>query len=469
MAAEASERRRKQSVNPKGSLMALGIAAFLVLVLGGVVLRLFEWEKPTLVVDREVTVLGQKTKIGVTIGDGRTGLREFRAVVHQGAKEMVAVDRQLTRSHFFAKGVPSLAETIEINAQALGLHDGPAELLLSVRDLSWWQWSRGNQTVNRFPVDVDTKPPLLRVIDTPIGIKNGGSGVVVYGANKEIVEHGLTINGIFYPGFAVPNRKDVAYAAMIGLPYDTEAIKEAVISGSDRAGNQARLPVSLKLRPVKKRSDNITLSDDFLNTKIPEFAQYYPALTTMGDTVKQFLFVNNEVRKQNAAKIAEVCAHPDQEQHWQGAFQRMERSSPMAGFAQYRTYYYHDKPIDNQVHLGVDLASLQRAEMGAANNGKVVFADYLGIYGNMVILDHGLGLFSLYSHMSEIRAQVGTMVNTGDVLGLTGKTGMAGGDHLHFAMLINGIFVTPVEWWDEHWIKDNILLFLQGAKTGQSK
>lgn len=465
MAAEASERRMKQSPRKMGLLVLIAIVAVLVLGLGFVVLRLFEWQGPTLVVAPEVTVLGQKSKIAVSINDEGSGLREFRVIVHQGQKEFVALDRQLGRGNFLAKGVPALQETLEIDAVALGLRDGPAELLLSGRDLSWWQWSRGNQTVKRYPVEVDTKAPLLRVIDTPVGIKPGGSGIIVYGSSKELVEHGITIDGIFHPGYPLPTRKDGAYGAMIALPFDTEAVKETVISGRDRAGNQARLPFALKIRPGKKKSDTINLSDSFLDSKIPEFAQYYPEINKMGDKVKQFLFVNNEVRKQNAERIKEVCRHPDPERHWQGAFMRMDRSSPMAGFAQYRTYYYQEQAIDNQVHLGVDLASLQRAEVGAANNGRVAFAEYLGIYGNMVIIDHGQGVFSLYSHLSEIRTSVGAMVQTGDGLGLTGKTGMAGGDHLHFAMLINEVFVTPVEWWDEHWIKDNVLLFTQEGKA----
>ena len=138
----------------------------------------------------------------------------------------------------------------------------------------------------------------------------------------------------------------------------------------------------------------------------------------------------------------------------------MARSSRQAGFGDHRTYYYHNKEIDKQVHLGIDLASVRHAGVEAANTGVVVFADYLGIYGNTVILDHGEGIFTLYSHMSHIDVAVNDKVEKGARLGLTGSTGMAGGDHLHFSVLINGIFVNPVEWWDEQWLKLNILSYL---------
>ena len=130
--------------------------------------------------------------------------------------------------------------------------------------------------------------------------------------------------------------------------------------------------------------------------------------------------------------------------------------SSRAGYADHRTYFYNGKAVDQQVHLGMDIASTRRANVRAANTGEVIFADYLGIYGNMVLVDHGQGLFSLYSHLSQINVSVGDKVDQKTVLGLTGTTGMAGGDHLHFSMLVHGVFVTPKEWWDQHWIEVTI-------------
>jgi len=433
-----------------------------VVILGGgvfAVLRLFEWGQPTISLEGEVALLGQKTKVTAVISDHKSGLKEVRAVVRQGKKEVVVAERQLGRASFLSRGLPTLKETLEIDSKALGLVDGAAELLIVASDFSWWNWLRGNQALGVYPVVFDTKSPRLRMLGISNKVKPGGAGMIVYGTDEEIVKSGVTIDGIFHPGYPIPTRKDGAYGAMIAIPYNTEAIKASAISGQDRAGNLTTLPVAINFRPLPKKSDTITLSDNFLNTKIPEFAQYYPEMK--GSLVEQFLFVNNEVRRMNGERIKDICSQTDPERHWQGRFIRMERGAPMAGFAQYRTYFYQDKEVDNQVHLGVDLASLERAEVKAANNGKVVFADYLGIYGNMVMIDHGQGVFSLYSHLSEISVRVGDMVQTDALLGRTGTTGMAGGDHLHFAMLVNGVFVTPVEWWDEHWIKDNVLLFLQ--------
>jgi len=102
----------------------------------------------------------------------------------------------------------------------------------------------------------------------------------------------------------------------------------------------------------------------------------------------------------------------------------------------------------------------------AANNGKILFASNLGIYGNTVIIDHGLGLHTLYPHLSSIDVAVGQAVKKGQVVGRSGETGLAGGDHLHYGVLVDGIPVLPTEWWDAHWIEDNVDDKLAAARGG---
>jgi murein DD-endopeptidase MepM/ murein hydrolase activator NlpD len=112
--------------------------------------------------------------------------------------------------------------------------------------------------------------------------------------------------------------------------------------------------------------------------------------------------------------------------------------------------------VDEKFHLGVDLASVANSPVEASNHGRVIYADRLGIYGLTVVLDHGQGLSSLYGHLSRIDVTPGREVRKGEILGLTGQTGLAGGDHLHFSIMVNGIYVNPIEWWDNKWIEDNV-------------
>jgi murein DD-endopeptidase MepM/ murein hydrolase activator NlpD len=231
-------------------------------------------------------------------------------------------------------------------------------------------------------------------------------------------------------------------------------------------GNEAKQSFSLRLRPKRWRHDKMNLSEGFLSqvsAKFPEGQQ--------DDLLKTFLEVNRKKRQDNHDKVRQVCATSQPRPLWSGAFQRFQGKS-MARFGDRRTYIWQKRPVDEQVHQGEDLASLIQSPIPAANNGVVVLAAPLGIYGNTVIVDHGMGVFSMYSHLSKIDVKAGERVEKGKTLGLTGTTGLAGGDHLHFSVMIHGDFVNPVEWWDAHWLKDQVeKVWVQGptpkVATGQ--
>jgi murein DD-endopeptidase MepM/ murein hydrolase activator NlpD len=149
---------------------------------------------------------------------------------------------------------------------------------------------------------------------------------------------------------------------------------------------------------------------------------------------------------------------------WEGPFVQLGNSQVEASFADHRTYFYKGKEVDQQTHLGFDLAVTSRVPVVAANAGTVMNASWLGIYGNCVILDHGMGVQSLYGHLSSFDVKVGDTVTRGQPIGRSGMTGLAGGDHLHFTMLVGGRMVNPVEWWDAHWIADRVQRKLDEAR-----
>jgi murein DD-endopeptidase MepM/ murein hydrolase activator NlpD len=177
--------------------------------------------------------------------------------------------------------------------------------------------------------------------------------------------------------------------------------------------------------------------------------------------LNSYLSINRDLRRKNNARIAAMAATTSPEILWQGAFRQLSNSAVEAGFADQRTYIYDGKEVDNQVHLGFDLASTTQAPVSAANSGRVIFAGWLGIFGNCVVVDHGMGLQSLYAHLSSIGVSIGDDVEKNAQLGLSGQTGLAGGDHLHFTMLLGGNAVTPIDWWSQQWIDDRVLRKLQ--------
>ena len=441
----------------RGRAFSLVGGAFAVLLLAAAVLGWFllERESPAAAILGDVGHLGALKELTLTASDGKSGLRSIAVAVRQNNRQTPLFAREFPRQGFlFGAGPAAREESLKLDSREAGLVDGPAELLVTVRDFSWWNWLAGNLTEVVYPVVVDNRPPVISIVESPPYVKAGGAGVVVYTLNEPVARHGVMLGDLFHPGHPLPARGPGVHVAFFGLPFDMKSLAAVHVTAVDPAGNEGKASFAVHLQERRIVRDQITVSDGFLAAKLPEFAAYYPDLT--GSPVEQYLRINNEIRHANNRRIQEVCANSAPERLWDGRFGRMARSSPRAGFADHRSYLYDGKVIDEQVHLGVDLASVQHAEIEAANRGRVVFADYLGIYGNMVILDHGQGLFSLYSHLSSINVAVGDEVNMGAVLGRSGLSGMAGGDHLHFSMLVNGVFVDPIQWWDESWLAINI-------------
>jgi murein DD-endopeptidase MepM/ murein hydrolase activator NlpD len=455
-----------EKMTAKKSAKSMIISLFFLLLIGAAAIAFylyFEREKPQISFHGDISTIGLTKEVKFTVTDSRSGISLVEIVLFQGSKSAKVYGKEFSRKGFFEHNGPKqLKETVTLKSGALGFKDGAAELKVTVRDFSFWNLMAGNETVMTYPVTMDTHPPKISILHSTRYVRPGGSGMIVYKINDAVEKHGLTVNGHFNPGFPVAGEEDDRYIAYFGLNYDTEKIEKAVVSATDIGGNtgNAAFGMILKKKPLKK--DTINISDNFLNLKIPEFAQEYPQLT--GSLVEQFVYVNSKIREENFQSIVQATSTPSSKRLWHGKFGRMA-GSRMAGFAEHRTYYYSNAEIDQQVHLGVDLASTKRAEIKAANRGNVVFAEYLGIYGNTVILDHGQGIFSLYSHMSQIGVAAGELVDKGAVIGLSGKTGMAGGDHLHFSILINGIFVSPLEWWDVQWLQLNIEDILFGTKS----
>ncbi len=411
----------------------------------------FEREKPTLQILPDKKYLGQK--ITVIVEDRKSGVAEVKVeILQQGASTVLASEK-------LPKDTPRVEKTFALRPLPQGLKDGEAAIKVSAKDYSW-NW--GNPVSLQKNVVIDTIPPQVSVLGSQHYVNQGGTGMVTYQTNKEVPVSGVQVGDVFFPGYALGKGR---YLAFFAIPPAASSDLSTTATAEDYGGNQAKagFRVILKTKPFRK--DKIQLSDSFLNNIIPYFTGKNPELK--GTPLEIFLTLNRKQRELDHKEIRKLCGNTAAQPLWSGPFLRLPNAKPMASFAQDRTYVYNGQEVDQQFHLGVDLASLAQSPVPAANSGKVVFAGALGIYGNTVLLDHGCGLFSMYSHLSKIEAEANKEVKKGDSLGLTGQTGMAGGDHLHFAMLVQGVFVNPIEWWDEHWIKDNIELKLKSPDSPQ--
>ena len=422
------------------------VGILLVGFLGWGVMVFFEMEKPSLTLKEELHFLGPQKSIAFTVVDQKSGIRDVQVTLTQND-----VTHMLLSRAYPQKGVKEEAFHVETPLKGIALKEGEAVLSIALTDYSLLK----NTTRTNVHVQIDMSPPQVFPLNTANNVNPGGSGVTLYRSSEELAGSGVLVGEDFYTGFPITVSGKSCYLSVYALPLDAgrKTIRMAVMA-EDRAGNRtyAGLPVFIRIK--KFRSDRVTISQSFLDQKMPEFAQRYSQ--QQKTPIEIFLFVNGQLREENSKQITAICKDSAGKKLWEGPFLRMKNAAPMASFGDDRTYLYDGKTVTRSVHLGVDLASTERAPIEAANHGIVLFTGYLGIYGNTVIVDHGLGLTSLYAHLSEISVKKGQEVKKGDTLGLSGSTGFAGGDHLHFALLVGGKFVNPIEWWDPHWLKDNV-------------
>jgi murein DD-endopeptidase MepM/ murein hydrolase activator NlpD len=389
--------------------------------------------------------------IEISIADAESGLKSLAVTLSVGGKETsLAAER-------FATPVREKSVSVAL-AKVAGIKEGPATLRIVARDASLF---RGNETVIEKKLTLDLTPPDVQLIADDRYINFGGVGALVYTVSADTATSGVRIGEYFFPGFkgAIKDKPE-HFFALFAHPYDAQPNARAVLVATDKAGNRRELPLVYELKNVKYRKSTIALSDNFLQSKVVPLVQ--DVATRQAGPKEIFVAVNKRLRKENEDKITEVTRQASPKLLWQGAFVQLSNSKVEANFADQRTYTYNNEPIDTAYHLGYDLSVTKQYPVEAANSGAVAFVGNLGIYGNTVILDHGLGLFTLYSHLSSTDVKAGDVVKQKQILGRTGETGLAAGDHLHYGVYLNGVAVLPVEWWDAKWIADNIQPKLEG-------
>jgi murein DD-endopeptidase MepM/ murein hydrolase activator NlpD len=424
------------------------VAAVLWLILGNL-----DWYDPWITLKPEVSVLGSRTDFVMEVGDKDAGPRDVRVTISQSGQEKEVLARAFPSGGFFgSKG--SVFTKVEIpfvlDAKALGLNEGKATLVVTAHDRSWRNRFQGRVATLTQEVVLDLVPLQIAFVSVNHLLHAGGTGLIIYRLNKDPKESGVMTGGYLYRGYPHPQGLQGEYVALFPLPQEASGSTPVELVARPAIGTERRQPLSLKVKPRRWRQDKVNLSEDFLRRVAAGFPGSNP-----GDPLAAFLEVNRETRRANHERVRQVCAQSQPQPQWSGAFLRF-LGKPMARFGDRRTYVYQGRQVDQQVHLGEDLASLEHSPVSAANNGLVALAESLGIYGQTVILDHGLGVFSMYSHLSQIEVKAGDPVKKGATLGRTGATGLAGGDHLHFSMIIQGEFVDPLEWWDAHWLKDQV-------------
>lgn len=448
----------------------LGLLLLLALGAGGAYYVAGREGGPTIQIAKPEKFVGVSTPLEVAVGAPGANLRAVTIRFEQGDKSTsiyTMTDGQVAGDGVKLDGRDTLRITRTIGKQAIpDLKTGPARIVVTASRPVLRGWRTLESTASH-DVQVRLERPQVSIASSKHYVNLGGSEMVVYRATPADVTSGVLVGNIEYPGYPAAGASTVEGAALddpalriafFALRYDQDLNTPIRLFARDEAGNTARADFDHTTFPKPFKTSKIPLDDRFLDRVVPAILEGTTEVKPEGDNLAKFLVVNGDLRRKNAEKIASFAKQSAPEILWRGTvFHPFTNNAVESAFADKRTYIYKGKEVDQQIHLGFDLASFTGMKIQAANRGKVLLAEELGIYGNCVILDHGMGVQSLYGHLSSISVKPGDIVEKEQELGRSGMTGLAGGDHLHFTMLVNGHMVNPVEWWDQHWIQDRIL------------
>jgi len=452
---------------------------------------------PHLTIDKPDRFVGQAGSVDVTADTPNAQLTTLTITLEQhgrriplftldGTQEtgVTRVDRNLGRQGISVTRVDRNHLKLSLPLGKLSvpaLQSGPARVVVSATRPSFLNLRQLTSTASK-DFQVRLEPPRIAVLSTHHYVNHGGSEMVVYKATPADVASGVLVGSVEYPvgnveypgfpasGAGVEGADPSIKVAFFALLHDQRITTEIALFARDEAGNQTNVSFVDNVFEKPFKQSRIELDDTFINRVVPEILDHAPELKMTApaqnspEMLAAFLRVNGELRRINADQIAALARKTSPKRLWDGPFVQLGNSQVEASFADRRTYFYKGHEVDRQTHLGFDLAVTQHVPVASANSGTVLNASWLGIYGNCVIVDHGLGVQSLYGHLMSFEVKVGDTVARGQVIGRSDSTGLAGGDHLHFTLLVGGRMVTPVEWWDPHWIADRIERKLREAR-----
>ena len=440
-----------------GVLLRLLIVIALLVVAALAVTTLWTGHPPHVVIVPSAKGIGRHTPVQVKVDD--TGQVESLTVELVQGMDVKTLSQKSFTTHpgwaFWKVPAPAQVD-LEVGRDTVpGLRGGEATIRVTAQRPGS-MLRRPDPVVATLTLPVRLAPPSLAVVSGFHYVAQGGCEAVVYRVGDGAVRDGVQSGRWWFPGYPMPGPDAHLRFALFAVPYDTSDDSQVRLTASDDVGNQAQAAFIDKFFPKPIKHDVIQLNDEFLNRVTTEIMRETPDLQDRGNALANYLEINGELRRKEGKQLEDLAARTADHLLWKETFQPMPNAKITAAFAQRRDYQYQGKHVDEQDHLGFDMASVEHDSVPASNSGVVVLARYFGIYGNAVVVDHGLGLMSLYGHLSSLSVKEGQAVQRGQEVGRSGKTGLAGGDHLHFTMLLRGLPVTPVEWWDPHWIQDRL-------------
>lgn len=420
--------------------------------------KMFEREAPVISMENS-GYWNLKNPLEISVKDANS-LKSYKVTLVANSQETLLYNEQ------FLTPNQSVNVKVEPPKSVYTMNDKEIKIVVEAVDASKWNFFNGNIARSEYKLKIDKKRPVLNTVANSYKISKGGAALVIFKAEDENIKE-LYIQTNFDKKFkAQPFYKEGYYISLIAWPA-TEQDFKATIVAKDYADNASQAYIPLFLKDTIYKESNIKLDDKFLQGKIAELANEFEETQGITSSIEQFKIINEKVRAKNEKLIHEVTSKMSDvmiSDFSVNVMYPLKNGAVVANFGDHRIYSYNGENVSESYHLGLDLASNAMAEIRPQNGGEVVFTGYNGLYGNMPILSHGLGLYTLFGHCSTVMVNSGDVTKPGEHIASTGKSGYAMGDHLHFGVLIQGIEVRPAEWMDSAWMKLNIADVLKSAK-----
>ncbi len=438
--------------------------------------KIFSHEAPVIKFSQQIKGIGKQTTIEFTVQDKAHSVRSVRLSIQQGGRifpvPLVSQVHNVPSPpwwKFWAKRATSGGVfKVQIGHHSIpDLKEGRAALDIVATNDSWGRFFRGGRSEVRLELPVQLHSPQIEDLTSQVYVAQGGCNLLIFKVSPGTTRSGIQVGGYYFPSYPVKPSLPDTRMCLFAFPYDMNPKTTAYIVASDEVGNKTVTTFSCTFVPQQFRKRKLLLPKSFLERAVPAILSHTPELRDQGSLVKNFLMLDKRLAMIDSQLLVAYSEKTAPRFLWKGTFLRLPDSEAEAHFGDRRTFYYQGQFVDHEVHFGFDLASVDHAPIPAANSGVVVFAHYFGIYGNSILIDHGCGLQTLYGHLSSFAVKPGEHVTRGQIIGHTGETGLAEGDHLHFSVLVDGVFVNPLEWWDPNWIHTRITSKLAPYQSSQ--
>ena len=451
--------RRRYGRGYQKSSNSLWIVILIALIAGGAFIytsKSFERNAP-IIKSANSIYWNRKDPLTIQLSDA-SGLKSYEIKIRDDKNEIVVANEMILET-VHDKIVEIKYPNKAVNGVLLDPRAEKLQIIFTATDKSNWNFFQGNSVTKKINVFVDYKRPDINILSNSYSITKGGSALVVFQV-KDTALKSFVVEAAGRSFKAQPYKKEGYYATLIAWPFNVRNFV-ANIKAEDMAGNRRIANIPLYLLNKKYKVSWIEAKDKFIDGKISDLIDTEPKYSTIENRLEKLRTINETMRLENEKVIHELAKNVSDEMidSWKiKKFYPLKNAAKVASFGDERHYYYKNREneVSHSYHVGLDMASTKMAKIVSSNAGTVVYDEYNGIYGNMPMLDHGLGLYSIYGHCSNILVQKGDRVAAGSVIAQTGKSGLALGDHLHFGILVQGVEVRPEEWMDRKWIREKI-------------